>query len=373
MLQEMPRLDVMISSTSRDLLKQREVAAKAAQKSGYFAVQMEDLGAKTGEDAISISLKMVDEADVYIGIFGTRYGFIPDAARNPEKVSITEMEYRKAKKSGMPILIFLMDDEHPAAKDSSLETDTEAREKLKQLKDELKTNHIVGFFKSDNELANLIILALKDDKLKADALGYHQKRPVSTRKSEAKKMKFMDMVAIVGTVAGVIATVFAALTFYFPQQSNSGNANQNQDTGIVTQSPNNPNPSSNPTHSNQIQANSALITAEQTGECFGRYAVPILNVMIVVAETSTLFPSTLYPVPSNSASDIENNALHPQIPRDYLLGVIARSSENGLNWLYVEYRRENQATRYGFILLEQSSYSQNYSALPVIDVPICDN
>ena len=42
-------------------------------------------------DAITISLRMVDDADVYIGAFAYRYGYLPDGY----DISITEMEYNR--------------------------------------------------------------------------------------------------------------------------------------------------------------------------------------------------------------------------------------------------------------------------------------
>jgi hypothetical protein len=43
-------------------------------------------------DAIAESLRMVDEADVYVGVFGYRYGHIPEGRDR----SISEMEVDRA-------------------------------------------------------------------------------------------------------------------------------------------------------------------------------------------------------------------------------------------------------------------------------------
>ena len=52
-------------------------------------------------------LEDVAKADVYVGIFAHRYGYIPED--NPESLSITELEYRHAVECGKPSLIFLLD------------------------------------------------------------------------------------------------------------------------------------------------------------------------------------------------------------------------------------------------------------------------
>ncbi|MEO1289188.1 MAG: DUF4062 domain-containing protein [Chloroflexota bacterium] len=97
-----PRIDVMISSTSRDLPQHRQVVQDAALRLGMFPVAMEHLGAMPHADAISASLEMVDICEIYVGIFGMRYGYVPDDERNPEKISITEMVYRVPLPDGIP-------------------------------------------------------------------------------------------------------------------------------------------------------------------------------------------------------------------------------------------------------------------------------
>ena len=68
-------------------------------------------------NAITASLKLVDEADIYIGVLAHRYGYIPKT-NNRQKISITEMEYNRAVERKMPRLIFIMDKAHPIAGDS---------------------------------------------------------------------------------------------------------------------------------------------------------------------------------------------------------------------------------------------------------------
>ena len=53
-------------------------------------------------DAIDASLQMVERADVYLGIFANRYGYVPDG----HGISITEMEYDRAVELNKPRLIF---------------------------------------------------------------------------------------------------------------------------------------------------------------------------------------------------------------------------------------------------------------------------
>ena len=57
-----------ISSTALDLPRDREKAIKACLREGVLPIAMEHLPARDA-DAIRVSLEMVDEADIYIGIY----------------------------------------------------------------------------------------------------------------------------------------------------------------------------------------------------------------------------------------------------------------------------------------------------------------
>src|ERR1041385_5666701 len=72
---------------------------------------MEHLPA-SDEEAIPASLKMVDEADVYLLILAHRYGYVPKAG-NPNRISVTEHEYNRALERKIPCLTFAMHEDHP--------------------------------------------------------------------------------------------------------------------------------------------------------------------------------------------------------------------------------------------------------------------
>jgi hypothetical protein len=106
-----PKKCVMISSTARDLPEHRKQVEDACLRQGMFPKMMEHLPANDDE-AIRASLKMVDEADIYVGVFAHRYGHIPKG----HPISITEMEYNRAVERKIPRCIFVIDDEHPIKK-----------------------------------------------------------------------------------------------------------------------------------------------------------------------------------------------------------------------------------------------------------------
>src|SRR5882724_613538 len=98
---------VMISSTALDLPEHRKEAMDACLRQGMFPKMMDHLPASDAE-AISVSLKMVDEADIYVLILAHRYSYVPKT-NNPGQISITEMEYNRAVARKIPRLIFVID------------------------------------------------------------------------------------------------------------------------------------------------------------------------------------------------------------------------------------------------------------------------
>ena len=64
---------VMISSTARDLPEHRKEVLAACQSHDFVPKMMEYLPAGDA-NAIQASLALVNEADLYIGVFAFRYG-----------------------------------------------------------------------------------------------------------------------------------------------------------------------------------------------------------------------------------------------------------------------------------------------------------
>ena len=155
-----PRLRIMISSTTFDLPQHRHEVSEAILREGHTVVKMEYGSAEWNSDAIKFSLEKVEQSQVYLGIFALRYGHIPeDSTRNPERLSITEMEYRHALKLGIPTLIFLSHKDHPFTEEE-IDFDEEKRTKLKLLRSRLQTSEICGFFDSPDKLRQEVYVAL---------------------------------------------------------------------------------------------------------------------------------------------------------------------------------------------------------------------
>ena len=152
---------VMISSTVHDLPDYREKVMDGCWRADMFPKMMERLTAMNA-DAVEASLKMVDEADVYLGIFAHRYGTIPDG----HEVSITELEYDRAVGRNIPRLIFVMSDEVPV-KPKDFATG-EAQTKLNALKARLQKNNVVALFEEPQHLKGLVLQALNEIKIQLE-------------------------------------------------------------------------------------------------------------------------------------------------------------------------------------------------------------
>jgi tetratricopeptide (TPR) repeat protein len=149
------RIDVFISSTSIDLPEYRAAVRDAILSLGMFPSGMEHWPV-SGENPVDLCRKMVGDAELYVGVFAKRYGWMPDGFR-----SITEMEYDWAgdvKRNGspMPRLCFVMKDDFPFP--DSEESD-DAKQGLARFKARVK-KEAVGFFTTPTDLKAQVLAAL---------------------------------------------------------------------------------------------------------------------------------------------------------------------------------------------------------------------
>ena len=149
----MAKLTAVISGTVRDLPEHRKAAIDACLKLGILPKAAELTGA-VRPAAFDSCVDEFGNPDVYIGIIGFRYGYVPQGADR----SVTELEYQLAEERGVPRLLFLMDREHPLTIDA-FDTGV-AFEKLTAFRKRLEAEHIVGFFKSPAELGQQLVEAL---------------------------------------------------------------------------------------------------------------------------------------------------------------------------------------------------------------------
>lgn len=148
---------IYISSTFSDLEPFRERVYRALRQLGHDVIAMEDYVA-TDARPLKKCLDDVERCDLYLGIFAWRYGYVPEKMDNPEEKSITELEFRHARRSGIDCTCFLLNEKArwPASK---RDTGT-ALDRIRSFRDELSRDLTISFFSNKEQLAAAVTTAV---------------------------------------------------------------------------------------------------------------------------------------------------------------------------------------------------------------------
>ena len=179
----MTRLVAVISSTMLDLEGHRKEVMGACSIIGVELRMMEQLTA-TADWPLQESKDLVKSADIYIGIFARRYGFIPPH----EPVSITELELLEAEKAGKPCLIFLSSRDHVWTEDD-IETGPGA-EKLQKLRQRLAERYTVKEFDSAADLRTKVVEALHIYLREHAAAGHGRPDEANLTSDELERVRY---------------------------------------------------------------------------------------------------------------------------------------------------------------------------------------
>jgi uncharacterized protein DUF4062/NACHT domain-containing protein len=95
-------LNIFLSSTVKDLAPEREIATRAIETLKLEAIRMETFGSSS-QTPLEICKQMVQDSDVFVGIYGGRYGYVPPS----QTQSVTEIEFQEARRSGKDILVYI--------------------------------------------------------------------------------------------------------------------------------------------------------------------------------------------------------------------------------------------------------------------------
>lgn len=147
------KYQVFISSTYIDLKEAREKITKAILSSYHIPIGMEMFNAGD-EEQWEVIKKTIDVSDYYVLIIGHRYGSLTN-----EGISYTEKEYRYAKEKGIPIHIFIRND-NVATKPDERDEEPDLIQKLKAFKEEAKIGKMVDFWNDISDLESKVLLSL---------------------------------------------------------------------------------------------------------------------------------------------------------------------------------------------------------------------
>lgn len=150
------KYQVFISSSYTDLVEARSKVRDAILAMYHFPVGMEMFGA-ANEEQWQIISETIDSSDYYVLIIGQRYGSVIPEGHEGAGISYTEKEFRFALAKGIPVLAFILDDSVPVIP-GFYEKDNPT--KLDAFKAAVKTNRLVEWWKTPDELAQKVTTAL---------------------------------------------------------------------------------------------------------------------------------------------------------------------------------------------------------------------
>ncbi len=153
---------IYLSSTFEDLKEHRKAVFRALRKGGYDVKAMEEYVA-TDERPVDECLADVEQADIYVGVFSFRYGYVPPKEhRNPEQLFITELEYQQAKASQKPRLVFVAKEDAgflPKHMDAYTGEGDQGKS-IQRLRQSLLTGRMAGQFSTPEDLAKEVLAAV---------------------------------------------------------------------------------------------------------------------------------------------------------------------------------------------------------------------
>jgi tetratricopeptide (TPR) repeat protein len=170
---------VIISSTIVDLGKHRSEVKNACLRQTMFPLMME-LRPASADNGMTFSLNLVNDADIYVGIFAHRYGWIPEG-RNPEQISLTEMEYDRAVERGIPRLIFIIDKKRRVKVENSEQGQNSS--KLNAFLEKVRGANFVNSFTSPKDLRSNVINSLADCRLQLEKVEAKNDAAISSSKA----------------------------------------------------------------------------------------------------------------------------------------------------------------------------------------------
>lgn len=163
------KLQIFVSSTFVDLKEERQAAVEAILSSGHIPAGME-LFSAGDESQMSVIKRWIDESDIYLLIFGGRYGSIDPVSGK----SYTHLEYEYAIEKGKPLFAVVMDEKALEAKVKIHGTSVIEQENTKQLR-EFKTivlKNLVKFWEDKKDIKLAIHETISDFSYGKELVGW---------------------------------------------------------------------------------------------------------------------------------------------------------------------------------------------------------
>lgn len=181
------KYQIFISSTYEDLKEERQKVRDTILSMYQFPVGMEMFSA-SDEEQWNIIKETIDSSDYYVVIIGQRYGSTIKYGAD-KGLSYTQKEFLYAKKQGIPILAFIIDDSVSLKLDKGK---IDELKKLNEFKKEAKEGRIVEWWKSGDELARKVAVALGKEINKKKRLGWIRADYELKKDSDKDKLLYIE-------------------------------------------------------------------------------------------------------------------------------------------------------------------------------------
>lgn len=152
---------IYLSSTYVDLKAYREAVYITLRRLGHGVIAMEDYVA-LDQRPLEKCLSDVASCDLYIGIVGWHYGYIP-LINNPGHLSITELEFNKAFELNKPSFIFMLDADAiwPAQAIDAASGQGDHGKYIQAFRQRLAVLRTISIFRTPEELASRVAVSVQ--------------------------------------------------------------------------------------------------------------------------------------------------------------------------------------------------------------------
>ena len=170
------KLQVFVSSTFSDLIKERQAAVEAILTAGHIPAGME-LFTAGDESQMEVIKQWIDESDIYLLILGGRYGSIEPITGK----SYTQLEYEYALSKGKPFFACVIKDAAIEARvrvDGRSAMETENPQKLKAFRD-VVLSKMIKFWDDTKDIKIAVTETLSHLARREDLVGWVRPSPQS--------------------------------------------------------------------------------------------------------------------------------------------------------------------------------------------------
>jgi hypothetical protein len=140
---------VFLSSTAVDLINHRLAVAAALERLGLALARMESFGTRP-TDPVSACSEEIEDSELFVGLYAHRYGHIPEGS----EISITELEFDRARNLRRPTFCFFVEEGYPWPEDMIEQGPGE--DKLRKFKSKIEKLVIRDVFTTPDMLATRV-------------------------------------------------------------------------------------------------------------------------------------------------------------------------------------------------------------------------